>query len=135
MKQGIYHDLEAIFTKLNQLYFNGSVSAQVVWGKKAPSRRSAQRSIRLGSYCSKRRLITIHPALDQALVPRMCVERILFHEMLHQRCPPKQIRRGFRSVHPPEFLEQEKQFAGLELVDEWFKAHLTVVLAKPNKHP
>jgi hypothetical protein len=135
VKLGVYHDLDAIFIKLNHLYFNGSISAQVVWGKKASSSLGLQRSIRLGSYCSKRRLITIHPALDQALVPRLCVERILFHEMLHQQCPPKQNKRGRRSVHPPEFLAQEKKFAGLNVVDEWFKAHLTVVLAKPHKHP
>ena len=37
----------------------------------------------MGSYSADSKVIRIHPALDQPLVPRFFVEWIVFHEMLH----------------------------------------------------
>ena len=124
---GVYHNLLILFEKLNCEYFQGDIDASIVWGKKISARR-ARRSIILGSYCDDKRRITIHRALDQALVPKLCVERILHHEMLHQIYPVERGRRGQRIIHTRAFRQAEKGFRGAELADRWIKENLDKIL-------
>jgi hypothetical protein len=131
--KGIYHDLSSLYIRLNAEYFDGQIDAQITWGKWGPA-RSRFRSIRLGSYDSSRRLITIHPAMDQASVPRICVERIVYHEMLHQKHPTKRGPDGRRSIHTPEFRTSEKIFSGGDIADQWFKLNLERIMRHRPQH-
>jgi len=132
--KGIYHDLSGIYEKLNRAYFDGKINASIVWGKKGTNKtRSRSRSIRLGSYCDARKLITIHPAMDQACVPRLCVERIVHHEMLHQIHPVKKDSYGRRLIHTPSFRADEEQFDDAKAADYWFKANLDRILQMRTK--
>ncbi len=123
---GIYHNLEIIFAQMNGLYFEEQIRAQIIWGRQIRARSRAFRSIRLGSYCPQKKLITIHPALDQACVPRVCVERVVFHEMLHQK--HEQNLRKTKRIHTRAFLDEERRFTHLETADTWFKHNLNRVL-------
>jgi hypothetical protein len=124
--QGIYFDLELIFKELNERFFAGSINARLRWGIRRQS--EGKKSLRLGSYQPKNKIITINPCLDQAVVPRLCLERILFHEMIHQYMPAKKSALGKNSIHHDEFNAFEKNFPFLKEADLWLSANLARLL-------
>ena len=129
MTEGIYHSLSCIYLRLNEQYFANQITAFVTWGKWG-KRSPRFSSIRLGSYDATKKLITIHPALDQASVPRLCVERIVYHEMLHQKHPILKGKRGRRLIHTPSFRQDEKKFTGATLADQWFEQNIKNIFLK-----
>ncbi len=80
--EGKHVDLRAYFQKLNEVHFSGRLGCAITWGTRKRGRRP--RSIRLGSYCTDKRIIRIHPVLDSPAVPAYVIEDVLYHEMLHQ---------------------------------------------------
>jgi hypothetical protein len=121
--QGRKHDLQAMFNRLNDTYFQGMVDARVCWGRRSKSPNGQRWSIKLGTYCADRKLIRIHPALDRAWVPRYFVEYVLFHEMLHHMMPMP-VRDGRRELHTPEFRQGEQRFRHYTRAIEWERQHL-----------
>jgi hypothetical protein len=123
--QGRKHDLQAIFGRLNDTYFQGMVDASVSWGRRTRARENAPQrtSIKLGTYCADRKLIRIHPTLDRSWVPRYFVEYVLFHEMLHHMMPMP-IRAGRRELHPPQFREREQHFRHYGRAIQWERQHV-----------
>lgn len=126
--QGTYFDLAPIFSELNDRFFNGKIEAELRWGSRRAQASARKRSIRLGSYHPHKRLITIHPCLDQAVVPAICLERIVFHEMAHQKFPCRRSPAGKILVHYKEFNDFEKTYPYLSQADHWIKANLTRLL-------
>lgn len=124
--KGVYFDLTIIFDDLNKRFFNQTITATLSWGKRKTLLQ--KRSIRLGSYHPGKKNIVINPCLDQAIVPHICVERILFHEMLHQHFPSKKSPAGKNLVHYREFYEFEKKYPYLQQADLWLKANLKRLL-------
>lgn len=125
---GAYHCLLSIYEELNRSYFSDTIGASIVWGKTGSFTGKRRVTIRLGSYHTEKKLITIHPALDQAIVPRLCVARIVYHEMLHEK--HQVIRRnGKNSIHTPQFKAEEALFAAADLTDQWIKANLEKILS------
>jgi hypothetical protein len=113
---GRFHHLGDIFTELNTHYFHEAAQARITWG--AAGGRRYRRTIQLGCYVSEESLIRIHPALDQAFVPRHYVAWIVFHEMLHEVFGVA--RQGSRRcVHPPEFIAIEQSYPQYELCKQW----------------
>ena len=123
---GTYFDLMPIFQDLNRRFFCDRIDASVKWGIRRTHVR--KRSIRLGSYHAHNKTIIINPCLDQAIVPLVCVERILFHEMLHQHLPPRKSRGGRMQFHHRDFNNFEKIFPYLKEADHWLKANLPRLL-------
>ncbi len=142
--KGDHHDLLAIANDLNDRYFGGACTALVTWGRRTKRKRTEpRRAIRLGSYASLERLIRIHPVLDKPWVPRYFVAYVVYHEMLHHMIPSARGNpaRGSisnmasprgptarRVLHPPEFLERERQFRNYERAITWEKRHITRLL-------
>lgn len=126
--QGIYFDLMQVYSELNDRFFDGKIEARVRWGIKRTKSVGLKRTIRLGSYQPKNKLITINPCLDQAVVPQICLERILFHEMAHQKFPARRASNGKIMVHYREFNDFEKNYPHLKLADHWIKANLKRLL-------
>ncbi len=123
---GRYHDLQAIFDRLNDEQFDGALQARITWGP-VSARRQRRRSIKMGSFAVEDRVIRIHPALDQACVPDYFVAWIVFHEMLHGKHEVKR-ENGRRRFHTPEFLAEERQFPDYERACTWEKANLDRLL-------
>ena len=123
--QGQYFDLEAIYRRLNRDYFDDQVQAGITWGRRPPGRR--RRSIRFGAYDSRKRLIRIHPLLDQSFVPLYVVENVVFHEMLHQLNPPQRVN-GRWSIHSPAFRQAERRYTHFERAESWQRRHLARLL-------
>jgi len=120
--KGIYFDLSLIFAELNVRYFDNGIDALLSWGKRRTQLR--KRTIRLGSYHPNSRTIIIHPCLDQAMVPTICLERILFHEMAHQKFPGIKSKCGKTLVHYEAFYQFERTYPYLKEADLWIKANL-----------
>ena len=123
--QGQCFDLEAIYQRLNRDYFSGQVEARITWGRRPPGRR--RRSIRFGTYDSRKRLIRIHPLLDQSFVPAYVVENVVFHEMLHQLHPPQRLN-GRWSIHTPAFRREERRYTNFDRAEAWQRRHLARLL-------
>jgi hypothetical protein len=67
----------------------------------------------LGHYDPSHNAIGLSRILDRPETPRLAVEYVLYHEMLHLR-HPVELNRGRRCVHTPAFKEAEKQFDNLK---------------------
>ena len=83
------------------------------WSRK-PSR------VMLGHYDPSHNAIILSKILDRAATPRLAVEYVLFHEMLHLRFPVEH-RGARRCVHTRDFKSAEKQFASLRQAKEALK--------------
>jgi hypothetical protein len=103
---GERYDLEEVFEDLNARFFYG------LMGRPALSWSARKSRTMLGHYDPSHNAIVLSKLLDSAGIPRLAVEYVMFHEMLHLRYPV-QHRGGRRRVHPPEFLEAERGFPGL----------------------
>jgi SprT-like family protein len=109
-------DLEAIFTRLNRRYFQGRISvAGLGWSARA------SRTV-LGHYDPGHAAITINRRLDSPRVPRIVLDYLVFHEMLHAEFPvePNGHR---RAIHSPKFREAEKKYPGYLRAIRWLKSH------------
>ena len=125
-------DLQAIFDRLNEEYFNGRVEAQVQWGKnvKVPNRRSFS----FGSYDSKNKLIRIHPRLKQDFVPVNVLELTVYHEMCHQAVPPVR-RNGQWQMHHNDFKAKEKEYDQYREAMQWEKKYWIKLMAPAPEQP
>lgn len=112
--RGRYYDLDEVFDTLNVRHFHGLLGRpQMSWsGEKA--RRL------LGHYDPAHNAIIISRVFDQARVPRLAMEYIVYHEMLHLKHPVK-MRGGRRLVHGREFRADEKLFPYLEEANAFLK--------------
>jgi predicted metal-dependent hydrolase len=122
---GHCHDLEAIMRELCATYFPQCTEVTISWGRW--SGRVRPHSMRLGVYQPQKQVIRIHPALDQAFVPRYFVEFIVYHELLHHVIPPMRIN-GRYCVHSVAFRGRERAFPRYAQAIAWRKQHLRRLL-------
>jgi len=104
--RGTAYDLLQIFDEINFQYFFGLMARPTVgWS------RQASKTL-LGHYDSSHNTIVISRILDRAEVPRLAVEYVMYHEMLHLRHP---VEHGGarRCVHTRAFKDEEKRFVNL----------------------
>ena len=100
---GVCFDLAEVFETVNQQHFAGIVSRpQLGW---SPQRARTL----LGHYDPHHHAIVLSRLLDHPRVPRLVVDFVMYHEMLHIQIPVVQ-RGARRSIHPPEFRAAERQF-------------------------
>jgi SprT-like family len=103
--QGDRYNLEEIFEELNQRYFHGLMARPLLGWSRKVSR------VMLGHFDPSHNAIILSRLLDRAEVPRLVVEYVLFHEMLHLRFPVEH-RGARRCVHTTEFKAAEREFSG-----------------------
>jgi SprT-like family len=101
---GEHHDLAPLFERLNQAYFEDSLSRpRLGWSSRV------WRS-QLGCFDPALNQIVINRQLDRPGVPEYVVAYVLYHEMLHQKHPVR-FARCRRESHSAEFRREEKRFA------------------------
>ena len=101
--KGEHYDLEEVFEELNFRHFQGLMARPLLgWS------RRASRTM-LGHYDPSHNAIILSKLLDSAQTPRLAVEYVLFHELLHLRYPVEH-KGARRCVHTPEFKFAERQF-------------------------
>jgi hypothetical protein len=112
--KGSVYDLDEIFEDLNVRYFHGLMARPLLGWSRQPSR------VMLGHYDPSHNAIILTRLLDRQPVPRLAVEYLLFHEMLHLRFPVEH-RGARRCVHTRQFKEAEKEFVHLKQAKELLK--------------
>jgi len=105
--RGIFHNLEEVFDELNRAHFNGLMARPALGWSHVISRT------RLGHYDPSHHTIMISRVFDDLRVPRLALEYVMFHEMLHLYYPT-QHKGTRRCVHTPEFKAHEKRFPQFE---------------------
>lgn len=105
--QGTRYNLAEIFEELNAKHFNGLLARPELGWSRRPSRTT------LGHYDPSHNAIILSSIMDRPEVPRLAVEYVMFHEMLHLRYPVDH-RGARRCVHTHEFRCAEKEFPALE---------------------
>jgi len=112
--RGTHHDLEELFDALNARFFDGLMGRpQLGWS------RRASRSM-LGHFDPSHNAIIISRIFDNPKTPRLALEYVLFHEMLHLRFPVDH-RGSRRRVHTREFRAAENDFPRLREAQELLK--------------
>ena len=125
--EGKHVDLRAYFQKLNEVHFSGRLGCAITWGTRKRGRRP--RSIRLGSYCTDKRIIRIHPVLDSPAVPGFVIEDVLYHEMLHHELG--MVRSNGRLLsHHRVFKAKEKAFPHSARAREWIRKNISWLLTQ-----
>ena len=101
--QGEHYDLDEVFDTINARHFGGTISRpQLGWSRQ-------QARTLLGQYDPHHHLIVLSSLLDHARVPRLVVDFVMFHEMLHIQIPVIESSHR-RSIHPPEFRAAERRY-------------------------
>ncbi len=104
--QGHTYNLEQMFEDLNFRYFHGLMARPVLgWSPHASPTM-------LGHYDPSHNAIVLSRILDRPATPRLAVEYVLFHEMLHL-VHPAEHNGARRCVHTKAFKEAEKRFEHL----------------------
>ena len=111
---GKCHNLEPIFEELNTRFFDGLMGRPLLGWSRQPSRSM------LGHFDPSHNAIIISRIFDTTKIPRMALEYVLFHEMLHLRYPVDH-NGARRRVHTPEFRAAEKAFPQLREAQEILK--------------
>jgi hypothetical protein len=111
---GAHHNLEQIFEELNARYFDGLMGRPLLGWSRGMSRSM------LGHFDPSHNAIIISRIFDTPKVPRLALEYVLFHEMLHLRYPVE--HNGIRRrVHTREFRAAERAFPQLRQAKEILK--------------
>jgi len=118
-KQGEHYNLDEIYHRINETYFEGKLDLHITWFN--PKKTRYQRRIVLGSYHRDKKLVKINRVLDQPDIPDYYISFIVYHEMLHHVAPPIIQRFRKRQIHHQEFKDLEKKFLEYPLVKEFKK--------------
>ncbi len=105
--QGRTYDLVGMYEDLNVRFFGGMMARPALGWSKRASRTT------LGHYDPSHHAIVMSCVLDRPGMPRLAVEYVLYHEMLHLRFPEEH-RGARRCVHTAEFKAAEREFPGWE---------------------
>ncbi len=101
--EGCVHNLEEIFEEINGKYFGGMMARPALGWSHIRSRT------RLGHFDPSHNMIVISRIFDDPGAPRLALEYVMYHEMLHLHYPVD--HSGSRQcVHTPEFKAHEKLF-------------------------
>jgi hypothetical protein len=100
---GRHFNLEQLFDRLNEQYFEGKLTRpHIGWSTRGWRRQ-------FGCYDPGPNHILLNRRMDRPGVPQCAVEYVLYHEMLHVKHPTR--RSGCSLVsHSREFREEEKLF-------------------------
>jgi hypothetical protein len=112
--QGRVFDLEEIFEELNRVHFNGLMARPALGWSRQSSRT------RLGHFDPCHNTIIISRIFDQPHVPKLAVDYVMFHEMLHLRYPVEHSG-ARRCVHTRDFKAAEREFPGFSEAKQLLK--------------
>ena len=126
--QGKIYNLDEYFRTINQVVFKNMLMPPVLrWS------RNRWHST-LGICDTKRWVITLNTALDDARVPDVVVASIMHHEMLHLHFGISEGPDGRRRVHTPQFRAAEKLFPGYVESEKWVDENWPL-RGRPAKRP
>jgi hypothetical protein len=120
--KGQHFDLEQVFHKINQAYFNGQMEPpNLMWNKTLTHRK-------FGHYQTNTDTVMLSISLDQPSTPAYVVEFVMYHELLHKQLGVV-TNHGRRYAHTKAFREAEARFSQQERA----QAYLNKLSAKIGK--
>jgi hypothetical protein len=122
---GTKFDLQNIFVKINENYFECKLRAFLRWG--TPGSTTSYQTVRRSKDGSCWNLITIADIYNHPSIPQFAIESVMFHEMLHIAIPPYR-KNGKNVIHGKEFKTAEKQFPFFEQWRAWEGKELKLIL-------
>jgi predicted metal-dependent hydrolase len=111
---GRVYDLEEIFRRINQKYFQNRLEQPTLSWSQTKTRRI------FGHQDAIHDTIIISRTLDDERVPQFVVEFVLYHELLHI-VHPTRIVNGKRRIHSAAFRRDERKFPGFEEAEKWLE--------------
>lgn len=112
--RGRVYDLEEIFRRVNQTYFQNCLAQPVLSWSQTKTRRV------FGHQDAAHDTIIISRTLDDLKVPQFVVEFVLYHELLHIVHPARVVN-GKRRIHCAAFRRDERSFAHFDEAKEWLE--------------
>lgn len=109
---GMVYNLDHIFEKMNQKYFQGTLAKPRLRFNKTLNTR------KLGQYSATHDTILISSILDQPQVPEFAISLVMYHEMLHKFLGIE-YRGGRRIMHSPHFRQLERRYECYEDAESW----------------
>jgi hypothetical protein len=101
--RGRAHDLNEIFSRVNNDYFGGLMPKPVLsWNRTLTARK-------FGHYQPGRDTIMISITLDDPDVPGFALDFVMYHELLHKKHGSMTVN-GRRLSHSPAFRAEERRF-------------------------
>lgn len=125
--KGSVYDLLHMYKKINRDYFHREMDLKITWYG-TPICKNQSR-LTFGLYYQPLRLIKINKMMDKKkrsgdpLFPEFFVEYVIYHEMLHHRCPAYYDALGKHRVHTREFKAEEKKFKYFKEATEWLRVN------------
>ena len=119
--KGSVYNLQTIFNKLNERYFDGELQLSITWFGTKKTKKGSR--LALGLYQEPLKLIKIHRVLDNDHFPLFVVEFVIYHEMVHFVCPPYVDARGVTRIHHKAFKEKEQEYAHFQKAEQWIEKH------------
>ncbi len=120
--RGFNFNLKEVYDRLNERYFESRLKVPITWGRGRA--RWRRHSIDFGCYDPEDRIIRINPALDRPWVPRLFLNYIVYHEMLHASLGVRALSNGRRDIHSHRFREEEKHFRFYRWALRWERGNL-----------
>lgn len=125
--QGAVYNVKDLYNEVNEEYFENKLHLEITWfGKASQLNRSR---CTFGLYHDPLKLIKINRILDSTEFPKYLLTYVIYHEMLHNVCPPYIDENGVNRVHSKEFKEKEEQFRYFDLAQKWIKEHQDQIFA------
>lgn len=123
---GKVYDLDSLFKRLNDLYFDGKITAQIRWSTREA--KKAKSRVILGYFSVEKNRITLSRRLDSPRVPLFFVEHILFHEMLHAVFPSER-----HQMHTEKFNAYERMHPDFDRARAWEKQSIGILFEKSQR--
>jgi hypothetical protein len=101
--RGTTYDLDDVFKRVNDRYFEGRMEKPVLtWNRIITHAK-------FGHYIPTTDTVMVSIALDASDVPPYVLDHVMHHELLHKKLGIKVVN-GRRLVHTPEFRSEEQRF-------------------------
>lgn len=127
---GSKYDLKVLFDALNERYFEGRLESFLRWGQHAS--KTSYHTIISDEKGIPHHLITIAGLYNHPSIPQYAIDGVLYHEMLHIACPPRngKVR---RNVHHREFRLREKEYEHYSKWQNWLKKDAQKLLRRMSR--
>ncbi len=111
---GSVHDLMDLFDSVNQEYFGDRLKPpRLLWSER-------ETFVEFGHYEPATDTVRISRTLDSVDVPRLVLEHVMHHELLHRLLGAEQ-RNGRRRYHSARFRREERRFRGYDEAEAFLK--------------
>ncbi len=127
---GANFDLKLQFSLLNEEYYNSELTSFLRWGQHGS--KTSYHTMIADENLTEHHLITIAGLYNHPSVPQYALDGVLYHEMLHIACPPKEgLQR--RNVHHNEFRVREQEYKQYDKWQAWLRKDAQKILRQLRK--